>query len=1096
MGALREAIIDFSEAIKLKPDLAEAFFRRAGALEDLSGSLIKEGRIPQARESRLSAFNDLSRALSVAPVGWDLLPKAYGALQRRMDLLAPRWFGGAEQFPGLEGSLLLEWALKAGLLAPEEASNLSCDAALLDAHVLSSDDQGYLLDKGVHDNPECAQAYFLRGIHRLETDDYIGATEDLSQAAKLSPERWEFYYMRASANFYLNRISSTLSDVQSALERNPRSPYPYYLRSAVTINTDQPRALDDCTAALQMSERFLYAWQTYGNRALLRENVGDHHGALADLTKAIELNQWQSSLYVRRAELLIDSGDPQMALRDCLTATRINPRDPRGHYSLGRAFEDAGLNAQAIEAFVRAADLIWEYMHIYGLNGIDDLRFAGIASKACSLAGMHHRSSVQFWRGMYLKVTQPSHRAEVIKLIGADCAPDLLGLRCAGCRNDMMKVLTTLVETSEVDSELCTALVLQCFVRTHSRHRHVCSFERQGQFLGGATHAVHQYALTALHSLRTGMAMENPSVSELYDWIIEVVNKARNSWTPEEVIWAATTVETWLDEDRDRMATGEQEVYRLLLGSLKKAGTITFIEQLKRVMTAITQADWKVPAINLRPYQKALQYTLQFLEETGALSSISDVFDCIVILLSLPKDVTVAKEALDKTGIPRLPAWTGGILGFLPETLRAKLFGHSAPYTEASTSHLRSNLRGKNLSRFVDLSEDDTGNLLVVEISGSESIRPSSRVCEKGGERWRAALQDEETAEEALRALRLQTSAWDEAHARSVFKSLVGNFSLQDRCLAFLRNRGNQTHALTKLRHEDQELYALLKEHIKRRWDEARRRVRQLITEIFVGVREGERVAISICPWTTPDFPVTLFSRSTGACPVLVPNASFLALSRGEQTFQGFPSRIYYTPPPESDLGQTCFAKHRRRRQPQALELKELFQEGVAADVADFLAHHRQSAFYLQSKVRNADVGMNDESFPITMSLLNDFSSLRCSPLVVAWPCEAGRISWHRERFEGWIRTCLTSGAHYVLAPARKLYLSLCSSKDPNACEDPKESIILSFESFHAHLDRGLDPISAYASTLSESGDAGPELILWVGGCYTDKRPGRMGRPN
>jgi tetratricopeptide (TPR) repeat protein len=94
--------------------------------------------------------------------------------------------------------------------------------------------------------------------------------------------------------------------------------------------------------------------QDYYVRAVSKALDKDYQGAIADYTKAIELNPDFVEAYIKRGETRYKMGDARGALQDCNQALRINPKLSQAYYYQGRARYRLGYTQAAIEAYTQA----------------------------------------------------------------------------------------------------------------------------------------------------------------------------------------------------------------------------------------------------------------------------------------------------------------------------------------------------------------------------------------------------------------------------------------------------------------------------------------------------------------------------------------------------------------------------------------------------------------------------------------------------------------------------------------------------------------------------------------------------------------------
>lgn len=114
------------------------------------------------------------------------------------------------------------------------------------------------------------------------------------------------------------------------------------------------------------------------NLALLLDAAGDHTGALAELDRALDVDQDNTTLLVNRGALLGALGRFQAAERDLKRVLRVEPSNPEALFNLGVVMCKKGLWAEAVPALKRAIEIQGDRAaaHFYlgeALNHVDDL---------------------------------------------------------------------------------------------------------------------------------------------------------------------------------------------------------------------------------------------------------------------------------------------------------------------------------------------------------------------------------------------------------------------------------------------------------------------------------------------------------------------------------------------------------------------------------------------------------------------------------------------------------------------------------------------------------------------------------------------------
>ncbi|MFD2349784.1 tetratricopeptide repeat protein [Nonomuraea ferruginea] len=166
--------------------------------------------------------------------------------------------------------------------------------------------------------PPLPEAHYNRAELRIAQDDVTGALADLARVIELDPAYVDAYINRAGLLAALERDAEARADVEAGLACAPGNPHLLtvlgQLETAAGRLREARRALD---LAIDRAPSLVAAW---GNRGVLRYEAGDPAGAVADLTRAIELGP-QPDLYANRAVALRALGRTEEAEADETRAT-------------------------------------------------------------------------------------------------------------------------------------------------------------------------------------------------------------------------------------------------------------------------------------------------------------------------------------------------------------------------------------------------------------------------------------------------------------------------------------------------------------------------------------------------------------------------------------------------------------------------------------------------------------------------------------------------------------------------------------------------------------------------------------------------------
>ncbi|MFA6214027.1 MAG: tetratricopeptide repeat protein [Candidatus Micrarchaeia archaeon] len=151
--------------------------------------------------------------------------------------------------------------------------------------------------------------YFMRGASRFNTEDYLGAIEDLSkvtgreaEATDVAIEKKNLYYFIGIARFSTGQYQGALEDFDIAVKNGQNDANIYFKMGVARVET------------------------------------GDRAGAIRDFGNAIGLDGSSFEAHYNRGGLLYDAGDYKGAVEDLSAAARINPNSPGAFYHLATAY--------------------------------------------------------------------------------------------------------------------------------------------------------------------------------------------------------------------------------------------------------------------------------------------------------------------------------------------------------------------------------------------------------------------------------------------------------------------------------------------------------------------------------------------------------------------------------------------------------------------------------------------------------------------------------------------------------------------------------------------------------------------------------------
>jgi tetratricopeptide (TPR) repeat protein len=326
-GNARDAIEEFTRAIKLRPDIAAGYRYRAIA--------------HRAVNDRPSAIADFSEAIAQSPHDAQLYAERASEFlkQQRFDLAIADCNEAIRLDPG-RGDVI-------GIRAAAHGRRGDTAAALADYETALTADS------------ERAFEYLCsRGRLYLELKDYNAAIRDASAAVTLKDDHLPAYELRALARQRGRLYAEAETDFREILSRDPDNRAGRLgLAFALVEQRKWSECLDAVEAVLAVIPNLARAYEL---RGMCQEQLGQYDDALASYTKA--LHTGSDAGLTLRAGVFLKKGEWANALRDALEAVRRGPDQPQAMNILAwiRATcpDDSIRNgSQAVELATRACEL-------------------------------------------------------------------------------------------------------------------------------------------------------------------------------------------------------------------------------------------------------------------------------------------------------------------------------------------------------------------------------------------------------------------------------------------------------------------------------------------------------------------------------------------------------------------------------------------------------------------------------------------------------------------------------------------------------------------------------------------------------------------
>lgn len=350
-GDYLRAAEEYTQAITLVPEFADAYLQRANALLELEAPRI--------------ALRDAARAFELAPEGaetYQILGRAYMANGNQRQASA-NFARAVELNPSSRSIKIDQGRLLLAQGRQPEARALFDEVIAVDPTVENyvAIGKAYLAAEMYFDAmanfvpvEELDSTYFrlfaLEGAAIFGSGFYDEAIMPLQYAVVFAGNSEPAYRYLGLAHFAKGEYELAIQAYHFAIKLNPFLASDNYVRRSQAYqalgNTTQ--ALNDLNQAVVIDPLNANAYYARAQFFLADENLDS---SLADFTSAIMLNPQYAEAYAYRGLVFMHQEKTDLALSDFLTAVNLNPSEPFPYVHLGDLFYEATQYAEARSAY-------------------------------------------------------------------------------------------------------------------------------------------------------------------------------------------------------------------------------------------------------------------------------------------------------------------------------------------------------------------------------------------------------------------------------------------------------------------------------------------------------------------------------------------------------------------------------------------------------------------------------------------------------------------------------------------------------------------------------------------------------------------------
>jgi tetratricopeptide (TPR) repeat protein len=345
IGDLDRAIADYTQAIRLDPNLAVAYILRGNAysekgnidqdIADCTQAIRIDPNLTVAYYSRGNGYllkRDYNRAIADYTQAIHLDPNFANVYSTR---------GYAYYNKGDYDRAIADFT-QAILLNPNDAvvynnhghtyyGNVDYNRAFAAGWLNPNNNIAYYY-RGL--------AYFRHGVVNDNKGDYDRAIADYTQALRLDPNDANAYYWRGYVYSNKGDYDLAIADYTQSLRLDPNDASVYYWRgSAYRNKEDYDQAIADYTQAIRIDPNYASAYYWRGSAYYSKR---DYDRAIADYTQTLRLNPNDASAYNRRGNAYYSKRDYDRAIADYEAALRLDPNNATLRQNLENARQARG----------------------------------------------------------------------------------------------------------------------------------------------------------------------------------------------------------------------------------------------------------------------------------------------------------------------------------------------------------------------------------------------------------------------------------------------------------------------------------------------------------------------------------------------------------------------------------------------------------------------------------------------------------------------------------------------------------------------------------------------------------------------------------
>jgi len=357
LGHYEEAIASYDAAVKIKPDLHEAWYNRGVALFNL-------GRYEEA----IASYDVVVKIKPDLHEAWYSRGVALGNLGRYEEAIASydvvvkikpdyheAWYsrGVALYNLGRYEEAIASYDVVVKIKPDYHEAWYSRGVAL--GKLGHYEEAIASFDAAVKIKPDDHTAWTNRGVALDNLGRYEEAIASYNTAVNIKPDDHAAWYNRGIALVNLGRYEEAIASYDAAVKIKPDYHEAWDNRGIALVNLGRyEEAIAACDKGIELKPNSPEAWF---NKGAALVNLGRYEEAIAAYDKAIDLKPDFSELWNNRGTALLNLGRYEEAIAACDKAIELKPDLPEAWFNRGAALVNLGQYEEAIAACDKGIEL-------------------------------------------------------------------------------------------------------------------------------------------------------------------------------------------------------------------------------------------------------------------------------------------------------------------------------------------------------------------------------------------------------------------------------------------------------------------------------------------------------------------------------------------------------------------------------------------------------------------------------------------------------------------------------------------------------------------------------------------------------------------